>query len=64
MTNSKPRDSREWVASNKSTIFGPNAQAILKAYADAGKELPAEIVQRMQQRRAAEEAQAAPAGDA
>jgi len=51
-------DSREWVAANKRTIFGPNAAAIVKAFSDAGKELPAELIERMQQRREAEEAHA------
>ncbi|MGH2586018.1 MAG: LLM class flavin-dependent oxidoreductase [Dehalococcoidia bacterium] len=52
-------DSREWVAANKRTIFGPSAAAIVKAFSDAGKELPAEIMERMQERQKAEEAQAA-----
>jgi limonene 1,2-monooxygenase len=49
-------ESREWVAANKRTIFGPNAAAIAKAFSDAGKEMPAEIIERMKQRREIEEA--------
>jgi limonene 1,2-monooxygenase len=33
-------NSREWVAGNKKTIFGPNAAAIAKAFSDAGREMP------------------------
>jgi limonene 1,2-monooxygenase len=56
-----PRNSREWVAGNKRTIFAPYGAAILKAYADAGKEPPQEMLERMRQRT---EADAARAGQA
>jgi limonene 1,2-monooxygenase len=43
--------SQEWVSGNRTTIFGPNQAAIGKAFADAGVELPAEMLQRMQRGR-------------
>lgn len=43
--------SREWVSSNRATIFAPNAAAIGKAFADAGVEIPPEMVERMQRGR-------------
>ena len=33
-------DSNEWCRENRRTIFGPNVQAIQKAFADAGREAP------------------------
>lgn len=41
-----PRASNEWARSNRKTIFSPNVEAIRRAYADAGRELPAEYRQR------------------
>jgi len=43
--------SREWVSSNRGTIFAPNAAAIGKAFADAGVEIPPEMIERMQRGR-------------
>ena len=37
-------DSNAWCRSNRRTIFGPNVQAIHKAFADAGREAPAEFI--------------------
>ena len=33
-------DSNEWCRENRKTIFGPNVQAIQKAFTDAGREIP------------------------
>ncbi|MEP6870552.1 MAG: LLM class flavin-dependent oxidoreductase, partial [Anaerolineaceae bacterium] len=44
-------DSQKYVAAHRATIFGPNAAAIGKAFVDAGVELPAEMVARMQRGR-------------
>jgi limonene 1,2-monooxygenase len=38
--------SNEWARSNRKTIFGPNVAAILKAFADAGRPVPKEFLQR------------------
>lgn len=43
--------SQEWVADHRATIFGANPAAIGKAFADAGVEMPAEILARMQRGR-------------
>jgi limonene 1,2-monooxygenase len=43
--------SQEWVASHRTTIFGPNQAAIGKAFADAGVEIPAPMLERMQRGR-------------
>jgi len=40
-------DNREWVASHRASIFAPAQAAIGKAFADAGIEIPAEMVARM-----------------
>ena len=40
------KDSNEWCRGNRRTIFGPNVPAILKAYEDAGREVPVEIMAR------------------
>ena len=37
-------DSNAWCRSNRRTIFGPNVQAIHKAFSDAGREAPAEFI--------------------
>jgi limonene 1,2-monooxygenase len=39
-------DSNEWCRQNRKSIFGPNVEAIRKAYADAGREVPAEFLAR------------------
>ena len=36
------RDSNEWARSNRKTIFGPNVEAVRRAFTDAGREVPAE----------------------
>lgn len=41
-------ESQRFVAENRTTIFGPNAMAIGKAFVDAGIALPEEMVKRMQ----------------
>jgi limonene 1,2-monooxygenase len=35
-------DSNAWARSNRKSIFGPNVEAVRRAYLDAGKEIPAE----------------------
>ena len=40
------RGSNDWARSNRKTIFGPNVEAIKRAYTDAGREVPAEVFQR------------------
>ena len=40
------RGSNDWARGNRKTIFGPNVEAIRRAYADAGREAPAEFRQR------------------
>jgi limonene 1,2-monooxygenase len=39
---------RDWSAANRSTIFERSGAATLKAFADAGREIPPEVVARMQ----------------
>ncbi len=39
--------SNEWVSENRTTIFSPSQAAILKAFSDAGQEIPKEITERM-----------------
>jgi limonene 1,2-monooxygenase len=36
-------DSNSWARSNRKSIFGPNVEAVRRAYLDAGKEIPAEF---------------------
>jgi limonene 1,2-monooxygenase len=36
------RGSNEWARANRKTIFGPNVEAVRRAYLDAGREIPAE----------------------
>lgn len=36
----RAKENRDWVAENRSTIFAENQQAIAKAFADAGVEMP------------------------
>jgi limonene 1,2-monooxygenase len=38
--------SNEWARSNRKTIFSPNVEAIKKAFADAGRPVPKEFLQR------------------
>ena len=40
------RGSNEWARGNRKTIFGPNVEAIKRAYTDAGREVPPEVFQR------------------
>jgi limonene 1,2-monooxygenase len=40
------RGSNEWARANRKTIFGPNVEAVRRAYLDAGREIPAEFRQR------------------
>jgi limonene 1,2-monooxygenase len=35
-------DSNSWARSNRKSIFGPNVEAVRRAYLDAGKEIPVE----------------------
>ena len=37
-------DSNQWCRDNRRTIFGPNVQAIRKAFTDAGREVPTEFI--------------------
>jgi limonene 1,2-monooxygenase len=39
-------DSNRWARERRRTIFGPNVEAIAKAFADAGREMPAEVLAR------------------
>src|SRR5262249_5783431 len=39
-------DSNEWCRGNRKTIFGPNVQAIKRAFNDAGREMPQEVMAR------------------
>jgi limonene 1,2-monooxygenase len=41
-----PRSSNEWARGNRKTIFSPNVEAIRRAYTDAGREIPADFLQR------------------
>jgi limonene 1,2-monooxygenase len=36
------RASNEWARANRKTIFGPNVEAVRRAYLDSGREIPAE----------------------
>jgi limonene 1,2-monooxygenase len=36
-------DSNTWARSNRKSIFGPNVEAVRRAYLDAGKEIPVEF---------------------
>jgi len=45
---SRIEESQEFVANNRTTIFGPNAAAIGKAFIDAGVSLPDAMLNRMQ----------------
>src|SRR5438046_246749 len=40
------RGSNEWARGNRKTIFGPNVEAVRRAYLDAGRPIPAEYRQR------------------
>ena len=35
--------SNEWARDNRKTIFGPNVEAVQKAFTDAGREVPEEF---------------------
>jgi limonene 1,2-monooxygenase len=39
-------DSNQWCRENRRTIFGPNVEAIKRAYREAGREIPAEFMAR------------------
>ena len=39
-------DSNRWAQSNRKSIFGPNVEAVRRAFTDAGREIPAEYRQR------------------
>ena len=39
-------DSNRWARERRRDIFGPNVEAITKAYADAGREMPPEALGR------------------
>jgi len=41
-------ESQEYVSGHRTTIFGPNAAAIGKAFIDGGVQLPAPMLERMQ----------------
>jgi len=41
-------ESQEWVAENKGTIFGTTPDAMVRAFKDAGKEIPEELAKQMQ----------------
>ena len=43
--------SRDWSADNRTTIFAPGGLATMKAFEDAGREVPAELLARMQRGR-------------
>jgi len=36
------RDSNEWARSNRKSIFGPNVEAVRRAFTDAGRSVPEE----------------------
>jgi limonene 1,2-monooxygenase len=40
------KSSQDWAISNRKTIFGPNVEALRKAFVDAGKPVPAQYVDR------------------
>jgi limonene 1,2-monooxygenase len=40
-------ENQKWVSANRASIFAPSAAAIGKAFADAGIELPQEMIERM-----------------
>ena len=40
------RDSNDWARGNRKTIFGPNVEAIRRAYTNAGRAIPADFRQR------------------
>ena len=37
------RESNEWARNNRKTIFGPNVEAVRRAFTDAGREVPEEF---------------------
>jgi limonene 1,2-monooxygenase len=37
-----PRASQDWAQANRGRIFGPNVEALRKAFTDAGREVPGE----------------------
>jgi limonene 1,2-monooxygenase len=45
-------ENQKWVSANRATIFSPSQAAIGKAFADAGIELPREMIERMNRGRA------------
>ena len=40
------RGSNEWARANRKTIFGPNVEAVRRAFVDAGREVPPEFLSR------------------
>jgi len=40
------RRSQDWAISNRKTIFGPNVEALRKAFTDAGRPIPAQYGER------------------
>ncbi len=40
------KGSNDWARGNRKTIFGPNVEAVRRAYLDAGREIPAEYRER------------------
>lgn len=56
--------SRDWVEDNLREVFGGTLPALAKAFTDAGKELPAAIVQQQKEREERRRARAARAVDA
>lgn len=39
--------SRDWARANRKTVFGPNVEAVRRAYVDAGRDVPAEYRTRL-----------------
>jgi limonene 1,2-monooxygenase len=54
------RESNEWARGNRKTVFGPNVEAVRRAYLDAGREIPAEYRERTSGARDVEPPPAAP----
>ena len=36
----QPRDSYEWAVANRKTIFGPNVEALRRAFTESGRDVP------------------------
>jgi limonene 1,2-monooxygenase len=39
-------NSRDWARANRRDVFGPNVEAIRRAYTDAGRAVPAQYAER------------------